>query len=203
MKYEVNEKKFFSIKDLEKVNGFNYDFNHIETTFDLEKYELMIELEYQNNNEEQYIKDIKYPIELVTNITESLSATLQKVEYQVKKNDGIEVEIFLEVEVSSFEEEKENIKEDYQHELKEILNNREVDASAFEVVESTDANLTIESTASGIFNIADMFKTEYAKYKVLTLEEKILDKISLEYNLSLEYLYEMKKHNNKVIVYVE
>lgn len=205
MKYEVNEKKFFPINDISIINSFNYDFNHIETTIDLEKYELLIELEYQDIDNKEYIKNIKYPIQIPTNITENLTANLTKVLCDIKGNEGVEVEVFLELEVMSFTDEKEEIKEEYQQELEEKLSVREV-----EIIESIETISTDDSEAkimvnsdieSGVFDISKLLKTDYIKCKILTLDERNLDKISLEYNLSMEYLYEQKKQNNKVIVY--
>lgn len=205
MKYEVNEKKFFPINDISIINSFNYDFNHIETTIDLEKYELLIELEYQDIDNKEYIKNIKYPIQIPTNITENLTANLTKVLCDIKGNEGVEVEVFLELEVMSFTDEKEEIKEEYQQELEEKLSVRET-----EIIESIETISTDDSEAkimvnsdieSGVFDISKLLKTDYIKCKILTLDERNLDKISLEYNLSMEYLYEQKKQNNKVIVY--
>ena len=50
-------------------------------------------------------------------------------------------------------------------------------------------------------NYAERYVNTYSKYKVINLAEENLDKISAKYKLSIEYLYELKRSNTKVIVH--
>lgn len=194
MKYNVNEKKFYELKDLKEIKSFSYDFNHIETNLDYEKYLLFIEVEYLNASDEEVKLELKFPLELATNIEENLTADLINVDYEVKEK-GIEVELILDVEVITFEEEKVIIKEEYQQELEDKLSKRNEEELPESIVK-IEENILCDTK-----NLFSFLKTEYIKYKVLSLDEKDFDKLSLKYNLSLDFLYEKKKLNDKVIVY--
>ena len=73
-----------------------------------------------------------------------------------------------------------------------------------EVIEELDDEINpviINSSESRDESLFGNLKSEYAKYKIITLDDSSLDKISAKYNLSINYLYDAKKNNNKVIVY--
>ena len=44
-------------------------------------------------------------------------------------------------------------------------------------------------------------KTDFIRCKVINLDDNNLDKLSKKYNLSMDYLFNLKKSNNKLIVY--
>ncbi len=139
-------------------------------------------------------------------MTEQLNAIVKKIELNLIKDSGIEIDMTLEIEVTEFENEnKEEIHESYQAELEVKLQER-CDCDIEDIIlpkeEIVDAAMTI---GTNVFDDSlDLFsnlKTSYDKYRVLNLDENSLDKISAKYNLSLDYLYKLKKTNSKVIVY--
>ncbi len=197
MRYEVCEKKYYKISDIVKINNFSYELKHIETTFDQEKYNLEISLNYVDSFLEEKSKEITLPIELATTMTEQLTAKINNLDIKIVKNNGVDIDISFDIEVFKIEEEKEEIKEIYQQELEEKLEHQRVDEVIIEE-EKMEIIVIEEETKS---NFLDNLKSDYAKYKVLTLEDSSLDKISAKYNLSINFLYDAKKANNKVIVH--
>lgn len=216
MKYEVTDKKFYKIDDIVKIEDFKYEFRHLETTFDLEKYVLDVDVFFLNSLDESNKKMLSLPVELATTMTEQLTADVKFLEISVQKN-GIELEFTLDIDVLDIndnEEIKEEIKDNYQHELEEKMQTREDELNSAEMndnvkedeekVDIVEKNNIIKiDEEEGKFDLLSMLKTKYEMYKIISLDEGSLDKISAKYNLSIDYLYEMKKSNNKVIVHVE
>ncbi len=204
MKYEVSEKKFYKIENISKVLDIEYELKHLETTFDLEKYDLEINLKYEDINVEEQSLNVVMPIELATSMTEQLFATINNLEVKLVNNDGIELDITLDIEVIEIDIDKEEIHEIYQAELEAKLQEREeiVVEEIVEQNETIEPIMTINTAQdNNSDNLFSNLKTEYVKYKVISLDENSLDKISVKYNLALDYLYNLKKINNKVIVY--
>lgn len=204
MKYEVNEKKFYKIDMISKIIEYKCELKHLDTTFDFEKYELCIILMYIDANLEEKQLNISIPIELTTSMTEQLTATIKNVDVKLVKDD-IEIDMTLDIEVVEIEPSKEEIHDNYQAELEVKLQEREealIEEIIIEDEKVEDAVMTISSdTSDEKNNFFINLKTEYIKYKILNLDDLSLDKISAKYNLSLEYLYNLKKQNNKVIVH--
>lgn len=206
MKYEVNEKKMYEVLDINNIKDYIYELKHLQTTFELEKYALEINLVYEDLQLEEKKENIILPIDLTTTMTEQLFANVKNVELNLIKGNGVEIDITLEVEVIEFDKEsKEEIHESYQSELEVKLQERcdcvveDIPLSKEEIIDTT---MTIGTNE--IDNSLDFFsglKTSYDKYRVLNLEENSLDKISAKYNLPLDYLYKLKKTNSKVIVH--
>ena len=204
MKYEVSEKKFYKIENISKVLDIEYELKHLETTFDLEKYDLEINLKYEDINVEEQSLNVVMPIELATSMTEQLFATINNLEVKLVNNDGIELDITLDIEVIEIDIDKEEIHEIYQAELEAKLQEREeiVVEEIVEQNETIEPIMTINTAQdNNSDNLFSNLKTEYVKYKVISLDENSLDKISVKYNLALDYLYNLKKINDKVIVY--
>ena len=212
MKYEVNEKKFYKIDDIKNVKDYSFELNHLETTFELEKYELEVELTYDSYNDQEINSKITMPIDLTTTMTEQLTAIIKNVDLKHLENEGVELDITLEIEITEFENEnKEEIHDSYQAELEVKLQERcdcELD-TINETLESVQEEEVLEASSMIISTNTDSDSTElfsnlkvgYDKYRVLNLEENSLDKISAKYNLPLDYLYNLKKTNSKVIVH--
>lgn len=199
MKYEVNEKKLYKVDMISKIVDYKCELKHLDTTFDFEKYELLIDLKYEEENLEIKQSKISIPVELATSMTEQLIAELRSVNIKLV-NDDIEVEMKLDIDVIEIEPSKEEIHDNYQAELEVKLQERE--AMVEDELEIKDTVMTITScNANDEKNIFTNLKNDYVKYKILNLDENSLDKISAKYNLSLDYLYNLKKQNNKVIVY--
>ena len=206
MKYEVNEKKIYKILNINNIKDYFYELKHLETTFELEKYVLEINLVYEDLQLEEKKENIILPIDLTTTMTEQLNAIVKKIELNLIKDSGIEIDMTLEIEVIEFENEnKEEIHESYQAELEVKLQER-CDCDVEDIIlpkeEIVDAAMTI---GTNVFDDSlDLFgnlKTSYDKYRVLNLDENSLDKISAKYNLPLDYLYKLKKTDSKVIVH--
>ena len=202
MKYEVKEKKFFENIGIKKVIDYSYLFNHLETTFDLEKYLLELKVSIENMNNEVIDKEFNLPIEFNTSMTEQLTAKLIKVEANLLENKGINFEIFLEVnidEITNSEEEiiqeKQEIKEIYQKELEEKLDSREqiIAEEVVQVIYDTEE----DDRGDNFLNLT----TDFVRYKVINLDDNSLDKISVKYGLSINYLYELKNSKSKLIVH--
>ena len=209
----MNEKKHYKIEDIIKINNFTYELKHLETTFDLEKYNLEVNLDYVDSFLEVQNKVINLPIELNTTMTEQLTANITKLDIITVKNNGIDLDITLDIEVVEIESAKEEIKEIYQQELTEKMGQREdeiieeKEELVEEIIEEKECNIfeikTCENNDDETleFSFLNNLKCDYAKYKVLSLDDSSLDKISAKYNLPMDLLYDAKKSNNKVIVY--
>lgn len=205
MKYEVNEKKHYKIENINKLDEFKYEFKHLETTFDLEKYVLEVEFCYIDSVMKKEIKIINLPVELATTMTEQLTATVKKVDL-LMKNQGVELDLTLDIEVEEIEtneEVKEEIKEIYQQELEDKMSTRDTKIIEEELTVEEEKSIIKTEISEMKFDINSNLKTDYAMYKILSLDEASLDKISVKYNLPMDYLYEAKKNKNKVIVYVK
>lgn len=201
MKYEVKEKKFYEHNGVKNIVEYNYLFKHLETTFDLEKFLLELKVKIENKNNEIIDKEFNLPIEFNTSMTEQLTANLIKVEAFVEEDKGINFEIYLEIsieEISNENEdlviEKQEIKEIYQKELEEKLESREEETeSKIEIILDME-----EYNDEGLFT---NLKTDFVRYKIINLDDNSLDKISVKYGLSMNYLYDLKNSKSKLIVY--
>ena len=203
MKYVVNEKKFFKIEDISNIKDFSYQLIHLESTVEFEKYMLEVTLKYLDKSLNEIEKEFDFPIDLNTTLTEQLSAKINKIDVEIIKDKGIELDISLDIETIIIDEIKEEIKENYQLEMLEKLEKQreEVADVVIEELENEINPVIINSSESGDKSLFGNLKSEYAKYKIITLDDSSLDKISAKYNLSINYLYDAKKNNNKVIVY--
>ena len=206
MKYEVNEKKIYDVLDISNIEEYNYELKHLETTFELEKYVLEINLVYKDLQLEEKKEIIILPIDLTTTMTEQLNAIVKNVHLNLIKGSGVEVDMTLEIEVIEFENDnKEEIHEIYQAELEAKLQERcdcTIEDVSLPKEEIIDTTMTIGTNAGADSpNFFSDLNTSYDKYRVLNLEENSLDKISAKYNLPLDYLYKLKKTNSKVIVH--
>ena len=203
MKYVVNEKKFFKIEDISNIKDFSYQLIHLESTVEFEKYMLEVTLKYLDKSLIEIEKEFDFPIDLNTTLTEQLSAKINKIDVEILKDKGVELDISLDIETIIIDEVKEEIKENYQLEMLEKLEKQreEVADVVIEELENEINPVIINSNESGDESLFGNLKSEYAKYKIITLDDSSLDKISAKYNLSINYLYDAKKNNNKVIVY--
>ena len=185
MKYEVNETNLFEVKDIKSILNYQSELKHIETTFDFEKYLLIVVLKYIDMSDLEKEVMLELPITLNTSMTESLTATLNESRLEIV-DDKVLCDYTLEINVIDIEEENQIFDE------KDIEEKTEENSSNLNVKEVTDV---IED------DFLKGLKTEYIKYKVINLAEENIDKISAKYNLSIEYLYELKRNNTKVIVH--
>jgi hypothetical protein len=203
MKYVVNEKKFYKIEDISNINDFSYQLIHLESTVEFEKYMLEVSLKYLDKSLNEIEKEFDFPIDLNTTLTEQLSAKINKIDVEIIKDKGIELDISLDIETIIIDEIKDEIKENYQLEM-EVKLEKQREELIEEVIEELDDEINpviINSSESSDESLFGNLKSEYAKYKIITLDDSSLDKISAKYNLSINYLYDAKKNNNKVIVY--
>ena len=199
MNYEVKEKKFFELKNIKKVLKFDYNLRHVETTFDLEKYVLELVLLYEDINEEKIEEEIELPIEFNTSMTEQLSADVKDIDIKTIVGNGVEICFEFLIKIDNInstekEEEKQEIKEIYQQELEEKLQLR--DEEVEDKKEEIALNIGCDENDS-FLNL----KTDFIRCKVINLDDNNLDKLSKKYNLSMDYLFNLKKSNNKLIVY--
>ena len=203
MKYVVNEKKFYNIEDISNIKDFSYQLIHLESTVEFEKYMLEVTLKYLDKSLNEIEKEFDFPIDLNTTLTEQLSAKINKIDVEIIKDKGIELDISLDIETIIIDEIKDEIKENYQLEM-EVKLEKQREELIEEVIEELDDEISpviINSSESRDESLFGNLKSEYVKYKIITLDDSSLDKISAKYNLSINYLYDAKKNNNKVIVY--
>ena len=203
MKYVVNEKKFYKIEDISNIKDFSYQLIHLESTVEFEKYMLEVNLKYLDKSLNEIEKEFDFPIDLNTTLTEQLSAKINKIDVEIIKDKGIELDISLDIETIIIDETKDEIKENYQLEM-EVKLEKQREELIEEVIEELDDEISpviINSSESRDESLFGNLKSEYVKYKIITLDDSSLDKISAKYNLSINYLYDAKKNNNKVIVY--
>lgn len=199
MNYEVKEKKFFELKNIKKVLKFDYNLRHVETTFDLEKYVLELVLLYEDINEEKIEEEIELPIEFNTSMTEQLSADVKDIDIKTIEGNGVEICFEFLIKIDNInstekEEEKQEIKEIYQQELEDKLQLRDEEVE----VKKEEILLNIGCDENDSFlNL----KTDFIRCKVINLDDNNLDKLSEKYNFSMDYLFNLKKSNNKLIVY--
>ena len=175
MKYAVNEKKFYKIDDISKILDYEFQFNHLETTFELEKYELEIEVKYESLTNEEKSSKIIMPIEMATSMTEQLTATVQNVDLKYFEKEGVELNLTLDIEVLEFEtENKEEIHDSYQAELEVKLQERcecTIDNNEFnDKQEETNALIISTNNESDSSDLFSNLKVGYEKYRVLSLE---------------------------------
>ena len=189
MKYEVNEKKHYTVLDLKKVSDYKTSFDHVETTFDFERYLLKLTINYFDVNDEMKEFIIELPLDLKTSMTENLTANLKQVEVK-EIDEGIDVTYILDIEVSEIDS------------IEDEVCTLEAPTEDIRIESDEKENLTIkEAKESKDLGFISSLKTEYTKYKIINLAEENLDKIGAKYNLSIEYLYEKKRSNSKVIVH--
>jgi hypothetical protein len=117
MKYVVNEKKFYKIEDISNINDFSYQLIHLESTVEFEKYMLEVSLKYLDKSLNEIEKEFDFPIDLNTTLTEQLSAKINKIDVEIIKDKGIELDISLDIETIIIDEIKDEIKENYQLEM--------------------------------------------------------------------------------------
>ena len=201
MIYEVKEKKFHEVSDIKKILNYKAELKHLETTFELEKYLLDVNFFYIDFNGLERNTMCNLPIDFNTTMTEQLLAKLESLEVNAEENKGINLTFNIIVEVNEIDEEpadiiidKKEIKEIYQQELEEKINERD------EVIIENNVNLVVDDSVSIDYDFLSL-KTEFVKYKVINLDEVFLDKISLKYNIPIDKLYNLKNSNNKLIVY--
>lgn len=202
MKYEVIEKKYFKIDDLLNILKFDYELIHLETTFNLEKYQLKLNVEYIDIDSNDKIKELTLPIDFGTTMTETLIANVKRLDIN-KVKDGIEIELVLEIEIIDNNESKEEIMDNYQEELEEKLLDRESISDEVRNDIIDDEFIPKIESNEEIVDFSKLLKDSFCMYRVLSLDEESLDKISTKYNLPLDYLYKEKNNKNKVIVYVK
>lgn len=190
------------IENISNIKDFSYQLIHLESTVEFEKYMLEVNLKYSDKSLNEIEKEFEFSIDLNTTLTEQLSAKINKIDVEIIKDKGIELDISLDIETIIIDEVKEEIKENYQLEMLEKLENKREETT--EVVEELENEINPVIINSSEYRDESLFgnlKSEYAKYKIITLDDSSLDKISAKYNLSINYLYDAKKNNNKVIVY--
>ena len=210
MKYEVSEKKLYPL-DLKSVINVEGNLVHLETTIDFEKYSLEVLVSYFDKDDKVNNEMFIIPIDLNVTMTDNLEADLSSLKYNIKENEGIELVFTIDVNVYPIVDEKEEIKEIYQQELEAKINERDIieieevkDEPPMGIEEEEvliESNVNISTFKPNEDNILGHLKTDYIRYKIISLDEESLDKISLKYNLPINYLYELKKTKNKVMVY--
>lgn len=194
MIYDVNETRFYDIKDLLEVKDYSYKLLRANTLDNIAYFNLKVELKYLSLTGEQLIKELLLPIELNTTSQEELEVEIKRLELKVMEEKGVDLDFDLSVNIKELD--KEEIVLNYQQELVENLPREE---SVH--VEHKEEIKMIECENEKEFDLKSLFKTSYKKYKVITLkDEETFDKISAKYKVSIDQLYAMKKEGNRVIV---
>ena len=89
MKYEVKEKKFYEVLGIKEILKTNAILKHIETTFDLEKYLLEVEIFYMDSNDSEQNINFGLPVDFATTMTEQLIAKLDSFEAELEEGKGV------------------------------------------------------------------------------------------------------------------
>lgn len=193
MIYDVNETRFYDIKDLKDVKDYSYQLLRANTLENIAYFNLKIELIYLSITGDETNTELLLPIELNTSVMEELEVEIKRLELKVLEEKGIDLDFDLSVNIKELY--KEEIVESYQQELIENLPRNE------EIIEEQKEEMKlVESVIDTEFNLFSFLINTYQKYKVIILkEEETFDKISAKYKIPLDKLYVMKKEGNRVI----
>ena len=199
MIYDVNENRFYDIKDVKDLKHFSYKLLRNDTLENIVYFNLKVDLSYINLVGEVNNTELLLPIEFNTNDMEELEVEVKRLEVKIVEEKGVDLDFDLAVNIKELF--KEEIVANYQQELIENLPREEEKHFVEEIIEEVKV---IENTENSKFNLSSMFKSTYQKYKVITIkDEDLIDKISLKYKVPVEKLYALKKEGNRVIVYDE
>ena len=183
MVYDVNETRFYDIKDVKDVKNYSYKLLRANTLENIAYFNLKVELLYLNLIGEELNTELLLPIELNTNSMEELEVEIKRLELKVLEEKGVDLDFDLSVNIKELF--KEEIVESYQQELIENLPREEIITLELEestIEETNDEPNLITKIEKEAFNIFTMFIDSYQKYKVIILkDEESFDKISTKY----------------------
>ena len=201
MIYDVSETRFYDLLGIKEVSKYSYTLFRINNEDNIVYFNLKVELEYIDINNEHKKDELLMPIEFNIRPEETLDVDVNKINLSVVLEKGVELEFFLDVKIT--ESIQEQIKEEYQEILIESLDREIVGENTIESPIENEFNL-VENIEQTPFDLKNILKNDYQKYKMLPLnDETTFNKISLKYNIPLEELYRLKKEGLKVLVYAK
>lgn len=200
MIYEVNESRFFDILGIKEIDSQNAKLSKIQEDKGIAYFNLELELNYININKEIKKELITFPIEFNVRESEEIDVNLKNISINVTEDKGIDLIFDISVDVNDKEEIVEIIEEIEEDVLSKVEQIKEIIMNDEKEDEILELNI-INNLENKVFNLADILKNSYQKYKMIILDdESIFDKISLKYNIKMEELFRMKKEGLKVIV---
>ena len=193
MIYDVNETRFYDIKDLKDVKNYSYQLLRANTIENIAYFNLKVELLYLSINGKETNTELLLPIELNTSVMEELEVEIKRLELKALEEKGVDLDFDLKVNIKELY--KEEIVESYQQELIENLpRDEEI------IIDHKEEIKLVDSVIDTEFNLYSFLINSYQKYKVIILkEEETFDKISTKYKIPVDKLYTMKKEGDRVI----
>lgn len=201
MIYDVNESRFFEILGIKELKEYNARILKINEEKGIAYFNLLLDLNYLNIDEETKSELVSLPIEFNVRENEKLDVILKELFLEVKVEKGIELTFDISVDIT---EETEEIDQDTlvkAEQIKEVISPdiiEEKELSSDE--EKFEVNISTNCEKKD-FNISNFLRNSYQKYKMIILDDEAnFDKISLKYSIKMEDLFRMKKEGLKVIV---
>jgi hypothetical protein len=204
MIYDVNESRFFEILGIKELKEYNARILKINEEKGIAYFNLLLDLNYLNIDEETKSELVSLPIEFNVRENEKLDVVLKELFLEVKAEKGIDLTFDISVDITEEKEEIEEIDQDTlvkAEQIKEVISPdiiEEKELSSDE--EKFEVNISTNCEKKD-FNISNFLRNSYQKYKMIILDDEAnFDKISLKYSIKMEDLFRMKKEGLKVIV---
>lgn len=204
MIYDVNESRFFEILGIKELKEYNARILKINEEKGIAYFNLLLDLNYLNIDEETKSELVSLPIEFNVRENEKLDVILKELFLEVKAEKGIDLTFDISVDITEEKEEIEEIDQDTlvkAEQIKEVISPdiiEEKELSSDE--EKFEVNISTNCEKKD-FNISNFLRNSYQKYKMIILDDEAnFDKISLKYSIKMEDLFRMKKEGLKVIV---
>ncbi|MFI3252313.1 MAG: hypothetical protein R3Y60_04140 [bacterium] len=195
MNFEINEMEYFPIPQINQLNKYETVLEDGVKENEIYKTNILIKINYFDNELECFDKVISLPFELNLGDKELINLTLTNVDINVIDNQGINVEYNLDVEISEVEHAFDN----------EDLSFKEVDISYLEDTTIEDIKETVTSSYEDLLDnsgireelpikyvdneekIHSNLKDDFVNVKVLfNVNVDSIDKLAFKYNLSVD-----------------
>lgn len=211
MNFDINEMEFFPIPKINQLNKYEAVLSTGSKESEVYKTNIVIKLNYFDNELECFDKEISLPFELNLGDKELIKLELTSVDINVIDNQGVNVEYNLEVGVSdvnyafdqenlSFEETNVTTIDDYEN-VEETKEN--VAASYEELMQQTGIREELPvKYVEKEEQIYSILKDDFMSVKVLfNVNVDEIDKLAFKYNLSVDSCFKkLTTDKNRLIV---
>ncbi len=206
MKFNINEKEFYMIENINQIHSYNYNINEGSIENEIYKTNIEIELNYLNQQLELHKKDIEIPFEINLGDKALVDVEISSINIDVIDNKGVDITYDLFVEIS-------DVEVAYDNEI--ISSNPTIDTCDIEDVKESVTNsyeelldnsgVREEIPVNFVGNDELDFKMlldDYSITKVLfNINLDNIDKVAFQYNLSIEDCYKKtSKDKTRLII---
>lgn len=206
MTYEHNESHFFDVVGINQIKTHSYLLAN--KAYDGKSFhaDLLLNLTYFDSELKENFINLSLPIDISIDDYCEDFIEVKNVELLVVENQGINLDFTLEIilsdKVLKAKQKDNTLTEAISDEVEKELIKEEYQATLEEVVKSREGNVCISEDKEKM-NLGSL-KTSYRHYRLLFLDdEKKLDTYSSSYQLSMQELYQAKKHNQRLIIDVD